>query len=98
MKHTLDEAIQELEAVSDICRRVVRHGGGPGVRARLGSMQEALQVLYAKRERPGDSEKCRALTTGDWWCGFCGEYLSPSRVTSEECCDTCKERVEWMTE
>lgn len=33
---------------------------------------------------------------GDWYCRNCG-YLSASRVTHAETCDTCHNPVEWHT-
>lgn len=33
---------------------------------------------------------------GDWYCEECDEYLSPSRVTFQETCDTCGCGVQWL--
>jgi len=33
---------------------------------------------------------------GNWYCPNCG-YLSPSRVTFSQTCDTCHQPVEWHT-
>jgi len=32
---------------------------------------------------------------GDWWCPRCREYLSPTRVTNQEVCDTCGAACYW---
>lgn len=54
------------------------------------------------REVPGFKTAGEALrmaapqVAGDWYCRACG-YLSSSRVTNAETCDTCHQPVEWHT-
>jgi hypothetical protein len=38
--------------------------------------------------------ECKQEETGDWYCHNCG-YLSGTRVTYSETCDTCHTPVEW---
>lgn len=54
------------------------------------------------REVPGFATAGAALrvaspnVSGDWYCRACG-YLSSTRVTNAETCDTCHQPVEWHT-
>lgn len=63
--------------LADQCRR---HGIPDGYASRVEAIAKRYTVhLGGQAPEPVD----------EWWCEFCEEYLSGSRVTFEERCDTC---------
>ena len=52
-------------------------------------VKKSIESCSLKEEMPDD-------LGGDWYCETCDFYLSPSRVTFQETCDTCGTSVQWL--
>ena len=85
------ESAKYAMELADVLIALVRPYGGTGIEDQRQRFAALIQSSFEAWKEASGSE----VTEGYWWCPECEEEVASTRVTFQECHDTCGRHVIW---